>query len=203
MQNLRQISLPIRIDETKTILHAPIVEEYFDEAVRQVIEVVGCRFAGSDFVYLIHLDSPLHRVQHYLGSTNNLLRRKHEHGRKYPTFRFSDQFYSNALKCGIDPTVLDALEPLRQKTFRRYHTIESALRRQLGESQALRWKFCVMGAARQHTTNGIIMAANRADISWRMVRVFRADRSLERALKKHKLSFRHICPACQGNEMPF
>ena len=87
MQNLRQISLPIRIDETKTILHAPIVEEYFDEAVRQVIEVVGGRFAGSDFVYLIHLDSPLHRVQHYLGSTNTLLRRKHEHGRKYPTFR--------------------------------------------------------------------------------------------------------------------
>lgn len=203
MQNLKQISLPISIDETKTILHAPIVEEYFDEVLRQVIEVVGGRFAGSEFVYLIHLDSPLHRVQHYLGSTNNLLRRKHEHGRKYPTFRFSDQFYSNGFKHGIDQAVLDDLEPLRNKTFRRYHTIESALRRQLGESQALRWKFCVMGAARQHTTNGIIMAANRADISWRMVRVFRADRSLERALKKHKLSFRHICPACQGIEMPF
>ena len=60
-----------------------------------------------------------------------------------------------------------------------------------------------MNLTKQHNANGILMAANRCNIPWRMVRVFQANRRLEQAIKRQKHSFRHLCPACQGVDLPF
>jgi hypothetical protein len=195
-----QLTLPIHFETNLTILGCPITSSYVDHHTNQRIEVIGGRYTGSEYIYLVHLDRPLHRVQHYLGSTNDLHRRKQQHQRKYPSFRFYDLFYSDGF--GLERPILEKLEPLRGKTFKRHHTLEAALRSCLG-AQIQFYKFRIMGAIKQHNTNGILMAANRCDIPWRIVRVFRADRKLERALKKRKLSFRLICPACQGDEEPF
>jgi hypothetical protein len=196
----QQLNLPIPVESNPTILGCPITSIYFDHHSQQRIEVVGGRYAGSEYIYLAHLDRLLHRVQHYLGSTNDLHRRKQQHQRKYPSFRFHDLLYSDGF--GIDRQILEALKPLRGKSFKRYHTLDAALHKYLGPQASL-YKFRIMSAIKQHNTNGILMAANRCDIPWRIVRVFRADRKLERTLKKRKLSFRLICPACQGIEEPF
>ena len=197
-----QLSM-LQIEENQTILGCPIVKRYWHDILKIWIEVVGGRFVGKEFIYLIHLDLVLSRIQHYLGSTNDIIRRNREHQRIYPLFRFTDQFYREALGYGINQQVVEALEPLRRRTFRRYRTIEKAIRQTAGKDALGLYKFTILKATRRHTTNGILMAANQRGIAWRMVRVFQADRSLEQALKKRKRSFRLICPACQGIEEPF
>lgn len=197
-----QLALPIHIEENTSILGCPIINRYWHDILKVWIEVVGGQFAGEEFIYLIHLDQVLSRIQHYLGSTNDIIRRNREHQRIYPLFRFTDQFYREALGYGIKQQVVEALEPLRGRTFRRSRTIEKAIRQTAGKD-ALVYKFPILKATRRHTTNGILMAANQHGIAWRMVRIFQADRNLEQALKKRKMNFRLICPACQGIEEPF
>lgn len=198
-----QLTLPIPFETNPTILGCPIVNRVWHDPLKTWIEVVEGRFAGGEYIYLIHLDQRLSRIQHYLGSTSNLIRRRREHQRVYPCFRFTDEFFQQGLfRYGIDQQVIDALQPLRGRTFRRYNTVEKAIVQTAGR-EALIYKFIILKATRRHTTNGILMAANQRKIPWRMVRIFQADRSLEQALKKRKHSFRLICPACQGIEEPF
>ena len=199
---MSQMPLPIQIDEQPTIVGCPILTSYFDEHLRQHIEVIGGRLAGKDYIYLVHLDRPLHRVQHYLGSTNDLVRRKQAHQRKHPSFRFSDVVFQK-LEEEFHPQILEALAPLRGKSFKRRHTLEAALRTHLGDADASLSKFRIMRLTKQHNANGILMAANRYKIPWRIVRVFRANRRLEQAIKHQKHSFRRLCPACQGVDVPF
>lgn len=198
-----QLTLPIHIEENASILGCPIINRYWHDTLKIWIEVVGGRYAGQEYIYLIHFDQRLSRIQHYLGSTNNMIRRYREHQRVYPCFRFTDEFFLEGLfRYGIDQQIVDALEPLRGRTFRRYRTLENAIVKTAGKD-VLNYKFPIMKATKRHTTNGILMAANQRGISWRMVRIFQADRSLEQALKKRKMNFRLICPACQGIEEPF
>ena len=198
-----QMTLPIHVERIPTILGCPVVDSYFDEHLRQVIEVVGGRFIGNDYVYLVHLDQPLRRrVQHYLGSTNDLARRKKAHQRKYPSFSFANVCF-HKLEQEFDRQLLEALAPLRGKTFKRYHTLVAALRTHLGDADATLHKFQIMSLTKQHNANGILMAANRCNIPWRIVRVFKANRKLEQAIKRQKHSFRHLCPVCQGVDVPF
>lgn len=199
---MHQMPLPIQIDEQPTIAGCPITMSYFDERAKQTIEVIGGRLAGNEYIYLAHLDQPLHRVQHYLGSTNDLTRRFRQHQRKYPSFSFSE-IYFQRLEQEFEQQLLEALAPLRGKRFKRYHTLEAALRAHLGDADAALHKFQIMSLTKQHNANGILMAANRCGIPWRIVRVFQANRQLEQAIKRQKHSFRHLCPACQGVEMPF
>lgn len=197
-----QMPLPIQIDEQPTIAGCPIITSYFDEHLLQRIEVVGGRLDGNEYIYLAHLDQPLHRVQHYLGSTNDLIRRKKAHQRKHPSFSFSEVSF-HKLEQEFEQPLLEALAPLRGKCFKRYHTLEATLRVHLGDADAALHKFQIMSLTKQHNANGILMAANRCNISWRIVRVFQASRKLEQAIKRQKHSFRRLCPACQGREMPF
>ena len=85
----------------------------------------------------------------------------------------------------------------------RLHTLEAALRTHLGDADASLSKFRIMSLIKQHNANGILMAANRCNIPWRIVRVFQASRKLEQAIKRQKHSFQYLCPACQGVEIPF
>lgn len=197
-----QMPLPMHIDEASTIVGCPILTSYFDEHLRQCVEVVGGRFAGNEYIYLVHLDRPLHRVQHYLGSTNDLIRRKQAHHRKHPSFSFREVSFQK-LEQEFDQPLLEALAPLRGTSFKRFHTLEAALRACLGDADASLYKFRIMRLTKQHNANGILMAANRCNIPWRIVRVFRANRRLEQAIKHQKHSFRRLCPACQGDESPF
>ena len=86
-----QMPLPIQIDEQPTILGCPLVDRFWHDDLHVWVDVVGGRYAGKEFVYLAHLSQPLSRVQHYLGSTKNLVRRYQEHQRKYPIFRFREK----------------------------------------------------------------------------------------------------------------
>lgn len=81
--------------------------------------------------------------------------------------------------------------------------LKNALRAHLGDADAFLYKFQIMSLTKQHNANGILMAANRCGIPWRIVRVFQANRKLEQAIKRQKHSFRRFCPACQGMETPF
>ena len=191
--------LPIRIEENSTILGCPIVDRSWCEDLHVWIEIVGGRYAGEEFVYLAHLAQPISRVQHYLGSTKHLVRRFREHQRQYPIFRFTDLFYAND---SLDAAIREALRPLCGRAFRRYHTLDAALRRYL-HHDAEQYRFQIMRATKQHSTNGILMAANRRGIPWSLARVFQADRKLEQALKRQHQSFRLICPVCQGVDVQF
>lgn len=199
---MHQMPLPIQIDERPTILGCPIVDRSWCEDLHVWIEIVGGRYAGEEFVYLAHLAQPISRVQHYLGSTKHLARRLQEHQRKYPLFRFTDLFFTDD-HLFLSLAVREALRPLCGRTFRRYHTLDAALCRYLTTSDADQYRFLIRRATKQHTTNGILMSANRRNIPWRIVRVFQSDRKLEHVLKKRKMNFRHICPACQGTDVPF
>lgn len=198
---MHQMPLPIQLEPIPTILGCPIVDRFWHHNLHVWVEVVGGRYAGKEFVYLAHLAQPLSRVQHYLGSTKNLERRYREHQRKYPIFRFTDLFFTDD-RLIPDRAVRELLLPLRGRTFRRYHTLHAALRCYL-KHDAEHYRFQIMRAIKQHTTNGILMAANRRGIPWHLARVFQADRKFEQALKRQKLSFRFICPACQGVDAPF
>ena len=44
---MHQMPLPMHIDEASTIVGCPILTSYFDEHLRQCVEVVGGRLAGE------------------------------------------------------------------------------------------------------------------------------------------------------------
>ena len=154
-------------------------------------------------VYLIHLSRPIHHAQHYIGSCVDLERRMKEHQRKYPLYAFSETSLE-ALEVHVPPEILQHLEPLLRKKFRRRHTFLDALKKQIGPSAVSAYQNFIFSAARRHTTNGLIMKANREGILWYVAKTWGASREFEMWLKRQKEA-RKFCPICCGQEedLPF
>lgn len=160
------------------------------------IHKVGGDLQGDTFIYLIHLSAPISRAHHYLGSTIDLERRIREHHRKYPRFVFSDYVLTRIAQ--DFPDLIESLRPLCNKTFRRYHTLDAALFRCLPLEAYNQHLFTIQRYAKQYTSNGIVMAANRRGIPWELAKVWQADRGLEFRLKAQK-NIKRFCPICQGD----
>lgn len=148
-------------------------------------------------VYLLHASRPVHKAQHYCGSTEHLDRRLHEHRRKWPLYRIDDDAI-NALVDVLPDTVLGELEGLYGKTFRRKHTALNAIHRELGTES---FDVEILRAARRHKSNGLVMAWNQREISWAVARTWKATRDFEMYLKRQH-NLRRYCPVCHGVTAP-
>lgn len=194
-----QLALPIKIDERRFVLSAPIV----DRVIRDyhLVEVVGGEYAGDSFVYIIHLHQKISRAQHYVGSTDDLAARMQQHRRVWPRYCLTQDDFVTLYQATIRDRDYNALVALQNKVYRRKHTFLAAAERQIG-TLAEDDQVILLGLAKKHTSNGLLMAANQRGINWSVARVFQADRSLEFALKSQKNIRRH-CPICQGDDLPF
>lgn len=191
-----QLSLNIQIETRETILGAPIINTYLKEIRGQhfTVEVVGGRFAGSSYVYILWLDRPISRVQGYCGSTDDPSARFKQHERTWPLYRLTKQDIDTLT---LNYQVSHDITRLQDRPFRRKHTFLNACQ-PFGNVHTL--QFVLLNAAKKHTSNGIIMAANQRGIGWRVARLFQADRSLEFALKRRKQSLARFLPAV---DVPF
>jgi hypothetical protein len=154
-------------------------------------------------VYLIHLARPISRAQHYIGSTEDFDRRMREHQRKWPLYRL-EQGSFDALTAIMPGTMLAQLVDLEGRNFRRKHTFLQAVHTRI---DCRSFDIALLKAARRHSSNGLIMAANQRGIPWTVARIWQADRAFEFRLKRQK-NARQYCPVCHGtpgifDEAPF
>ena len=196
-----QLSFSLDVERRELILGAPIVKTYLKEIRGQHfrIEVVGDRFHGHEYIYIIQFERKIAHVQYYCGSTSNPAQRFKQHNRTWPLYRLTQQDISTLLTdweyCWA------GLETMQDRTFRRRHTFLRACCQALDvDGMDKQGEFRLLSAAKKHTSNGIIMAANQRGIGWRVARLFQADRSLEFALKRRKQSLAHFLPAV---DVPF
>jgi hypothetical protein len=126
-----------------------------------------------------------------------------EHQRKYPLYSLSEASLE-ALSFRIPDEFFQQLLTLQGKKFRRKHTFTDALRTQIGEHALSAYQAEIFQLARKHTTNGLIMKANREGILWYVAKTWGASREFEMWLKRQK-NARKFCPICCGEEeeVPF
>lgn len=196
-----QLDLTLQIETRPLILGAPIVETFqlLLEGRYYTVEVVGGRFRGAEYIYIIELARPICRVQYYCGSTNDPARRFKEHRRKWPRYKLTH--------ADIHALLTDweyfwpGLEVMQDRTFRRKHSFLKACCRALGiDSLDKQGEFRLLNAAKKHTSNGILMAANQRGIAWRVARLLQADRRLESALKRRHQRLSEFLPV---HDVPF
>jgi hypothetical protein len=68
-------------------------------------------------VYLLHFARPVHRAQHYVGSTEDLDRRLQEHLRVWPLYRIDEQTLT-LLADNVPEPILEELESMHGKNYR-------------------------------------------------------------------------------------
>lgn len=196
---MEQIALPIRIETHPPILGMPITRTIIHD--QALVEIVGGELAGSSYVYIIHLHQKISRAQHYVGSTDDLAARLQQHRRVWPRYCLKQDDFITLYQATIRDQVYHALTALQNKVYRRKHTFLAAVERQIGPL-AKDDRVILLGLAKKHTSNGLLMAANQRGIDWSVARVFQADRALEFALKSQK-HIRRYCPICLGDDLPF
>lgn len=146
-------------------------------------------------VYLIHFVTPICHAKHYIGSTEDLDRRIHEHRRKWPLYRLDD----DALRMMPSP-IDDTLSVLCGRNFRRKHTFLTAIHDVL---QTHDFDLLLLKLARKHKSNGLLMTANQQHIPWVVAQTWQAPRTFEQKLKRQK-NARRYCPVCHNQEpLPF
>ena len=196
---MEQLSLPIQYESRKMILGQIIASSSLLPRLHIPIDRLEGKFAGEEYVYLAHLQTPIAHARHYLGSAKDLEHRLKQHRRKYPTFRLNDSAM-NDLKEELPENILEQLEALRGRTFRRHHTFIAALALHIGKDAAVQHQFLLMRHAKQHHGAPLLMAANRRGITWSVSNGWQANRHWESHLKKQK-NLKRFCLACQG--LPF
>lgn len=170
-----QLPLPLllQIEAQPTIVGQPIVSSYLHDRLPYTVQVLGGKFAGESLIYLIHFDQMYQHTRHYIGSTNDLERRFKEHQRKHPCFTYQGRRY------------------------RRYSTIMKALAQDYSAQELDQRMFELLRQARRDHGVLLLMAVNRAGVSWQIAQVWQADRSFEFFLKRRKHASR-FCPVCNG-----
>ena len=173
-----QLALQLEYNIQTRIAGQPIVTDYLHDRLPYTVQVLGGKFAGDHYIYLLHFERPLCHSQHYLGSTKDLERRLKEHRRKHHSYVY------------------------RGKRYRRYHTIQQALAHDYSAQDLAEQQFDLLRQARTDAGVPILMAVNRAGIAWHVAQVWQADRSFEYYLKRRKHASR-VCPICQHIDHPF
>lgn len=173
-----QLALDFQYEIQPHIAGQPIVESYLHDRLPYTVHVLGGQYAGEHLIYLIHFEHAYQHTRHYIGSTNNIERRRQEHRRKHPCFTYQG------------------------KRYRRYSTIMKALAQDYNEQELADLKFNLLRQARRDHGVPLLMAINRAGIPWQIVQVWQADRQFEFYLKRRKHASR-FCPVCNGTDTPF
>lgn len=156
----------------------PVVDAYIHPRLPYTVQVLGGKFAGTSLVYLLHFEQKICHAHHYIGSTNDLERRLKEHRRTHPHYVWHG------------------------KQYRRYQTFFHALLQEYSCDYLHTHLVELMRQARRDNGVPLLMAINRAGISWQVAHVWQADRNFERYLKARKHASR-FCPICQGVHSPF
>lgn len=192
-----QLDFGYAVERRVKVLGAWVTRSYRHES-GHTVDVLGEPYTGTEFVYVIHMYGNVARASHYVGSTIDLTRRLKEHQRVWPLYRLTADDIA-AICDTVPPQIAGELDSIEGKRFRRKHTFLRAVHECIGFDC---WDFPILKAARKHTSNGLIMAANQRSIAWTVARCFQADRNFEYKLKQqHKI--RHHCPVCRGEYMPF